>query len=173
MKVRFCLQNFINFEWTYSISKVSCWNWTHTKTILQWDNKIIVLFCLSKVTWPINYPLKFDLLICIWQIAAIVFSRQNRVPFDTSRLDNLFEKIVLETTAERIMPLVVNPGRILLTSDRLYFQPFNNVENVSLTKFLLRINTIDDVTQDKVTRLINTFSYFHFHIVILNLYLTS
>lgn len=76
------------------------------------------------------------------------------------------------------MPLVVNPGRILLTSDRLYFQPFNNVENVSLTfkyyvKFLLRINTIDDVTRDKVTRLINTFSYFHFHIVILNLCLTS
>ncbi|XP_071822078.1 protein FAN-like [Apostichopus japonicus] len=70
-------------------------------------------------------------------IAAIVFSRQNRVPFDTSRLDNLFEKIVLETTAERIMPLVVNPGRILLTSDRLYFQPFNNVENVPVMKFKL------------------------------------
>ena len=71
----------------------------------------------------------------VFQIAAIVFSRQNRVPFDTSRLDNLFENIVLETTAERITPLVVNPGRILLTSARLYFQPFNNVENVSLFFF--------------------------------------
>lgn len=70
-------------------------------------------------------------------IAAIVFSRQNRVPFDTSRLDNLFEKIVMETTAERITPLVVNPGRVLLTSARLYFQPFNNVENVPVMKFKL------------------------------------
>lgn len=32
---------------------------------------------------------------------------------------------------ERIAPLVSNPGRIMLTSSRLYFQPYNNVELVS------------------------------------------
>ena len=32
---------------------------------------------------------------------------------------------------ERVTPLVSNPGRIMLTSSRIYFQPFNNVEVVS------------------------------------------
>ena len=33
--------------------------------------------------------------------------------------------------AKRITPLVCNPGRIMLTSSRLYFQPFNNADPVS------------------------------------------
>ena len=33
-------------------------------------------------------------------------------------------------TGEKITPLVCNPGKVLLTSSRLYFQPFNNVEPV-------------------------------------------
>ena len=32
---------------------------------------------------------------------------------------------------EKVTPMVANPGRILLTSHRLYFQPFNNAEVVS------------------------------------------
>ena len=47
-----------------------------------------------------------------------------------NRLDDLYEKIVLETQGDRITPLVTNPGRIMLTSSRLYFQPFNNVDPV-------------------------------------------
>ena len=65
------------------------------------------------------------------QIATIVFSRQKRVRFDTSRLESLYETIIVEMVGERISPLVVNPGRIMVTSARLYFQPFNNVEPVS------------------------------------------
>ncbi|XP_072024442.1 protein FAN-like [Amphiura filiformis] len=61
-------------------------------------------------------------------IGAIVYSRQNRVSFNTSWLENLYEKIVMETVGDHITPLVVNPGRVMLTSSRLYFQPFNNVE---------------------------------------------
>ena len=34
-------------------------------------------------------------------------------------------------SAKRITPLVCNPGRIMLTSSRLYFQPFNNADPVS------------------------------------------
>ena len=30
--------------------------------------------------------------------------------------------------AERVSPLIVNPGRVVLTKTKLYFQPFNNVE---------------------------------------------
>ena len=67
----------------------------------------------------------------VFQIAAIVYSRQSRVSFDTLWLEDLYEKVVLETQGNKITPLVVNPGRILLTSSRLYFQPYNNVESVS------------------------------------------
>lgn len=58
-------------------------------------------------------------------------SRQSRVSFDTLWLEDLYEKVILETQGSKITPLVVNPGRILLTSSRLYFQPYNNVESVS------------------------------------------
>ena len=39
---------------------------------------------------------------------------------------------VIDVLGERIAPLVCNPGRIMLTSSRLYFQPYNNVEPVSM-----------------------------------------
>lgn len=70
-------------------------------------------------------------------IAAIVYSRQKRVRFDTSRLESLYETIVVEMVGERITPLVVNPGRIMLTSSILYFQPFNNVEPMPVLKIKL------------------------------------
>ena len=66
------------------------------------------------------------------QIAAIVYSSYNRIKFNTSWLETLYEQIIMETVGDHIKPLVVNPGRIMLTSSRLYFQPFNNVEPVSL-----------------------------------------
>lgn len=46
------------------------------------------------------------------------------------RLEDLYEKIQCETQGDRILPLVTNPGRIMLTCKRLYFQPFNNIEKV-------------------------------------------
>ncbi|PNF22132.1 hypothetical protein B7P43_G06803 [Cryptotermes secundus] len=70
-------------------------------------------------------------------IAAIVYSRQNRVSFDTLWLEDLYEKVILETQGSKITPLVVNPGRILLTSSRLYFQPYNNVESYPVLKIRL------------------------------------
>nr|XP_054748414.1 BEACH domain-containing protein lvsF-like [Lytechinus pictus] len=70
-------------------------------------------------------------------IATIVYSRQKRVKFDTSRLESLYETIVVEMVGERITPLVVNPGRIMVTSTILYFQPFNNVEPVPVMKIKL------------------------------------
>ena len=35
--------------------------------------------------------------------------------------------MIFEGKCDRVTPLVVNPGRVLLTSERLYFQPFNNL----------------------------------------------
>lgn len=56
--------------------------------------------------------------------------RRSEVSFNTSWLEDLYEEIVAEVTGEKVTPLVSNPGRIMLTSSRLYFQPFNNVEVV-------------------------------------------
>ncbi|XP_033626549.1 protein FAN-like [Asterias rubens] len=70
-------------------------------------------------------------------IAAIVYSSYNRIKFNTSWLETLYEQIIMETVGDHIKPLVVNPGRIMLTSSRLYFQPFNNVEPVPVIKIKL------------------------------------
>ncbi|XP_023319661.1 protein FAN [Eurytemora carolleeae] len=70
-------------------------------------------------------------------IAAIVFSRQSRLSFDTSWIDSLQEKIIMETVGSKISPLVLNPGRILLTSKRLYFQAYNNLEAEPVVKIKL------------------------------------
>ena len=105
------------------------------------------------------YSLSLSLSLSL-QIENIVHSRQNEVSFNTSWLENLYEEIILETQGnahviymyinimfkrsinymymysinslgDRVTPLVSNPGRIMLTSSRIYFQPFNNVEVVS------------------------------------------
>ncbi|XP_048732353.2 protein FAN-like [Ostrea edulis] len=71
-------------------------------------------------------------------INAIVLSRQSRCKFNTSWLEDLYEKIQFETQGDRILPLVTNPGRIMLTCKRLYFQPFNNIEKVPVIKIRLK-----------------------------------
>lgn len=43
----------------------------------------------------------------------------------------------MENSGERITPLVSNPGRIMLTSSRLYFQPYNNIEVEPVLKMTL------------------------------------
>lgn len=70
-------------------------------------------------------------------ISAIVTCRQCSVKFDTSWLEDLHETILLETCGNKITPLVINPGRILLTSCRLYFQPYNNAEPWPVLKIKL------------------------------------
>ncbi|EEB19713.1 protein FAN, putative [Pediculus humanus corporis] len=71
-------------------------------------------------------------------IAAIVYSRQSRVSFDAKWLEDIYEKVICETQANKISPLVVNPGRIVLTCSRIYFQPYNNIESHSVLKIDLK-----------------------------------
>ncbi|CAH0557856.1 unnamed protein product [Brassicogethes aeneus] len=66
-------------------------------------------------------------------IAAIVHSRQARVNFDPLWLD-LYEKVIFEAQADKVQPLVVNPGRIVLSTSRLFFQTYNNVETHPVIK---------------------------------------
>ena len=84
-------------------------------------------------------------------VAAINSSIQSRLSFDTCWLENIGERIVVETVGNRITPLVLNPGRVLLTNERLYFQvvpifyqpssfqlqPYNNVEVEPVTRIRL------------------------------------
>ncbi|XP_067203387.1 protein FAN isoform X2 [Linepithema humile] len=71
-------------------------------------------------------------------IMAIVHSRQSRVSFDTSWLEDLYEQVVLETQANKVLPLVINPGRVLLTTSRIYFQPYNNMDQHPVLKIQLK-----------------------------------
>ncbi|XP_069951437.1 protein FAN isoform X2 [Cherax quadricarinatus] len=61
-------------------------------------------------------------------IQAIVRSRQSRQKFDRSLLGDLSETEVFETKANKVTPLVTNPGTVLLTTSMLYFQPHNNAD---------------------------------------------
>lgn len=61
------------------------------------------------------------------QIATIVFSRHNRLQFDPHWLSNFTEPFVCDSTVDEISPLVTNPGRLLLTTRCVYFQPYNNI----------------------------------------------
>lgn len=60
-------------------------------------------------------------------------SRQDRLTFDYAGVKDLDEDIILEANGSKISPLVVNPGKIILTSLSLYFQPFNNIEQVKIS----------------------------------------
>ncbi|XP_040571952.1 protein FAN [Lepeophtheirus salmonis] len=71
-------------------------------------------------------------------IATIAYSRQRRFPFDTCALEfGMKETILFKTVGNKIRPLVVNPGRIVLTDRILYFQPFNNAETKPVLKIRL------------------------------------
>ncbi|XP_045592662.1 protein FAN-like isoform X3 [Procambarus clarkii] len=69
---------------------------------------------------------KFQLIYA--EIQAIVRSRQSRQKFDRALLEDLSETEIFETKANKVTPLVTNPGTVLLTTSMLYFQPHNNAD---------------------------------------------
>ncbi|XP_023289005.1 protein FAN isoform X2 [Orussus abietinus] len=71
-------------------------------------------------------------------IMAIVHSRQSRFSFDTSWLEDLYEHVVIEVQANKVLPLIINPGRVLLTTSRIYFQAYNNLDQHPVLKVQLK-----------------------------------
>lgn len=73
-------------------------------------------------------------------IMTIVHSRQSRFNFDKSWLEDLSEivQIIFEVQANKVQPLIVNPGRVLLTNCRIYFQPYNNLDQYPVLKINLK-----------------------------------
>ncbi|ROT77640.1 Protein FAN [Penaeus vannamei] len=91
-------------------------------------------------------------------IQAIVRSRQRRKKFDRSLLEDISETVVLESQANKVTPLVTNPGTVLLTTSTLYFQPHNNAEKESeerdnLYECLVQQEnvSVDDMRQDNIS----------------------
>ncbi|KAF7269361.1 hypothetical protein GWI33_017614 [Rhynchophorus ferrugineus] len=75
-------------------------------------------------------------------ITAIVYSVHSRVNFDPFWLD-LYEKIITESQVDKVCPLNINPGKIVLSTMKLYFQPYNNIENNLVIK--INLNSIKQV----------------------------
>lgn len=81
-----------------------------------------------------------------FQVATIAYSRQTLIKFDPTWLE-MDEIIIFEVIGQKIIPLSINPGRIVLTSLNVYFQPFNNYEVVSYLIYYIIFNTFIDNMQ--------------------------
>ena len=82
------------------------------------------------------------------EVRTLIEDRENSITFNTSALEDINEKIGVETRGIlffeisfslglRITPLVSDPGRILITNTIIYFQPFNNITANPVDKFRL------------------------------------
>lgn len=71
------------------------------------------------------------------EVRTLIEDRENSITFNTSALEDINEKIGVETRGLRITPLVSDPGRILITNTIIYFQPFNNITANPVDKFRL------------------------------------
>lgn len=58
---------------------------------------------------------------------AAAHHRADSATFDISRLADFSEHVALNTAASLQTPLVCEPGRLLVTDARLYFQPLHDV----------------------------------------------
>lgn len=61
---------------------------------------------------------------------AAVKAREDAASFDTSRLVEYSERVVWEGPALQLSPLVREPGRLAVTTQRVYFQPLQNIAGV-------------------------------------------
>ena len=78
------------------------------------------------------------------QLQKQVRDRACRATFDTSRLVNFSESIQHECAVTHILPLIREPGKLVVTNERLYYQPLTNVSgsNGGLTHPLQGIMSI-------------------------------
>jgi factor associated with neutral sphingomyelinase activation len=70
-------------------------------------------------------------------VSGEIQGRAERMVFDATWLEDLTEKRISEHACESVEPLVNDPGRVLLTSQRLYFQPLNPVTSHPVFKYRL------------------------------------
>uniref|UniRef100_A0A182QB95 WD repeat-containing protein 55 homolog n=1 Tax=Anopheles farauti TaxID=69004 RepID=A0A182QB95_9DIPT len=80
-------------------------------------------------------------------IATIVYSRHSRVKFNPLWLTSLYERTIAEFQVKTINPLVVNPGRLLITNAFIYVQYYNNLHMNSV--FKMNIRSITGLTKHR------------------------
>lgn len=49
---------------------------------------------------------------------------------------DLYEKVVMEIQADKVTHLVVNPGRVVVSNRRIYFQPYNKMGEVGFSSIV-------------------------------------
>lgn len=76
-------------------------------------------------------------LDCEKQLQNLIKQREAAIDFNSTWLVNLSEKTKIQVTGVQLTPLVRNPGRILITDQRLYFQPLNNAGPNPVDKYEL------------------------------------
>ncbi|KAJ4458512.1 putative Protein FAN [Paratrimastix pyriformis] len=69
------------------------------------------------------------------RLQQVISDREHLITFDMSRLEDLSEKTLLEFRGAD--PLANNPGRFVVSTHRVYFQPFNNVSATAVYKYEL------------------------------------
>lgn len=61
-----------------------------------------------------------------------MYSRHVRIKFDPLWYEDFSETKIIDYRVDEIKPLILNPGRLLLTERCIYFQPYNNIRPVSI-----------------------------------------
>lgn len=68
-------------------------------------------------------------------IDRITQEHHGNLKFNNVWLEDFNERIVYDRVCHRVTPLVRNRGRVVITTDIIYFQPFNNIESEPVSKF--------------------------------------
>lgn len=130
----------------------------HTKQLVQMkENNIVRPYVFQNGDVTHRFAIKYasvremlDEVKRLWSIAKsssfdpdekirkIVEERELRVSFDLTWMESLDERMITETLANKITPLVSNAGRLLITNKMIYFQPLNNVSAAPVEKYPLK-----------------------------------
>ncbi|GAB4819113.1 hypothetical protein N2152v2_006159 [Parachlorella kessleri] len=71
------------------------------------------------------------------RLAEIIQVHESNERFNPGWLEDDSERVLLEEVASSIMPLCEQPGRVVLTQARIYFQPFNVVSSAPIQTYQL------------------------------------
>jgi factor associated with neutral sphingomyelinase activation len=95
--------------------------------------------CMAKDLMQLSVSMMHEEFALSWQ--ALSQQRVQAAVFDTSRLVDFVERVLFDGAASQLTPLVSESGRLVITDQRLYFQPLHNVTSDSP----VRVHALADV----------------------------
>eukprot|EP00271_Cylindrocystis_brebissonii_P020385 TRINITY_DN6725_c0_g2_i1.p1 TRINITY_DN6725_c0_g2~~TRINITY_DN6725_c0_g2_i1.p1 ORF type:complete len:926 (+),score=154.21 TRINITY_DN6725_c0_g2_i1:58-2835(+) len=72
------------------------------------------------------------------RLQALITKHEEELNFNVAWFETSNESLLLQVNAFRMSPLVVQPGRVVLTNKNIYFQPFNVVSACPVAHFPLK-----------------------------------